>query len=322
MRRTGGCLFHFDMYFPSSRADFRGVSLAANWTADRKECRPPTRPSIPRDFRMSAQGKPRRVRVIGAVTSELNIIFSDECRPLNLAGRVCARVRACHRSYYRGHLVPDRLYTSLLPAANVRAGQPFDPFRLPPDKLERASRTKSVSAARYKTGLRTVRRSAPRSLFRSRKILPNFSISRPPIGLTSPLEKRTRDRSESFEIRNLTSTCAYTHTHVYIYNIQTDERFEILRGVRTNSRFLSPSIGDTFSLTFSLDTYGPRGIRFAGDDREPGCFPRSTRWRKSREGSIHFGKWRASGRDRSKEERRRRKRASLPPPPPPGSKHR
>lgn len=103
-----------DWYFPSSRADFRGVSLAANWTADRKECRPPTRPSIPRDFRMSAQGKPRRVRVIGAVTSELNIIFSDECRPLNLAGRVCARVRACHRSYYRGHLVPDRLYTSLL----------------------------------------------------------------------------------------------------------------------------------------------------------------------------------------------------------------
>lgn len=321
MRRTGGCLFHLEMYFPSSRADFRGVSLAANWTADRKECRPPTRPSIPRDFRMSAQGKPRRVRVIGAVTSELNIIFSDECRPLNLAGRVCARVRACHRSYYRGHLVPDRLYTSLLPAANVRAGQPFDPFRLPPDKLERASRTKSVSAARYKTGLRTVRRSAPRSLFRSRKILPNFSISRPPIGLASPLEKRTRDRSESFEIRNLTSTCAYIHTHVYIYNIQTDERFEILRGVRTNSRFLSPSIGDTFSLTFSLDTYGPRGIRFAGDDREPGCFPRSTRWRKSREGSIHFGKWRASGRDRSKEERRRRKRASLPPPPA-GSKHR
>lgn len=208
-----------DWYFPSSRADFRGVSLAANWTADRKECRPPTRPSIPRDFRMSAQGKPRRVRVIGAVTSELNIIFSDECRPLNLAGRVCARVRACHRSYYRGHLVPDRLYTSLLPAANVRAGQPFDPFRLPPDKLERASRTKSVSAARYKTGLRTVRRSAPRSLFRSRKILPNFSISHPPIGLASPLEKRTRDRSESFEIRNLTSTCAYTHTHVYIYII-------------------------------------------------------------------------------------------------------
>lgn len=54
--------------------------------------RTPTRPSIPRDFlRMSAQGKPRRVRVIGAVTSELNIIFSDEWRPLNLAGRVCAR---------------------------------------------------------------------------------------------------------------------------------------------------------------------------------------------------------------------------------------
>lgn len=43
---------------------------------------------------MSAQGKPRRVRVIGAVTSELNIIFSDEWRPLNLAGRVCVRVRA------------------------------------------------------------------------------------------------------------------------------------------------------------------------------------------------------------------------------------
>lgn len=48
---------------------------------------------------MSAQGKPRRVRVIGAVTSELNIIFSDECRPLNLAGR--ARARACVRAYVR-----------------------------------------------------------------------------------------------------------------------------------------------------------------------------------------------------------------------------
>lgn len=60
--------------------------------------RTPTRPSIPRDFlRMSAQGKPRRVRVIGAVTSELNIIFSDEWRPLNLAGRVCV----CARAYVR-----------------------------------------------------------------------------------------------------------------------------------------------------------------------------------------------------------------------------
>lgn len=69
------------------RIQLDGFSLAR-----RIEGASPTRPSIPRDFlRMSAQGKPRRVRVIGAVTSELNIIFSDEWRPLNLAGRVCAR---------------------------------------------------------------------------------------------------------------------------------------------------------------------------------------------------------------------------------------
>lgn len=76
--------------------DQEGGGYVSSWTdfpsrGESKE-RTPTRPSIPRDFlRMSAQGKPRRVRVIGAVTSELNIIFSDEWRPLNLAGRVCAR---------------------------------------------------------------------------------------------------------------------------------------------------------------------------------------------------------------------------------------
>lgn len=79
--------------------DQEGGGYVSSWTdfpsrGESKE-RTPTRPSIPRDFlRMSAQGKPRRVRVIGAVTSELNIIFSDEWRPLNLAGRVCVRVRA------------------------------------------------------------------------------------------------------------------------------------------------------------------------------------------------------------------------------------
>lgn len=62
-----------------------GTTRVINSTGEPRhvaERRPLGESSIPRDFRTSSQGKPRGVRVIGAVTSELNIIFS-ECRPLN-----------------------------------------------------------------------------------------------------------------------------------------------------------------------------------------------------------------------------------------------
>lgn len=64
-----------------------------------------THTNNPCNIRMSAQGNITGSGS-GAVTSELNIIFS-EYRPLNLGMRARVHVCACHRSYYRGHLVPE-----------------------------------------------------------------------------------------------------------------------------------------------------------------------------------------------------------------------